>query len=155
MNSNPLIAKQFNPFVRKSSASPLSSLADTNLNTVQEPQAETTTEAEVNSESESESEAVTDQTNQNQPETPVDAADKEPQQTHRRLLLLTLLLRLRRTQLLFRAKLALNRRLNLVRLHQQLLFLLKKQRHLRLLHPRPSKLLLLMPLATNRAVTAA
>lgn len=76
MNNNPLIAKQFNPFVRKSSASPLSSLADTNLNTVQEPQAETTTEAEVNSESESESEAVTDQTNQNQPETPVDAADK-------------------------------------------------------------------------------
>mgnify|MGYP003502962267 FL=1 len=66
MNNNPLIAKQFNPFVRKSSASPLSSLADTNLNTVQEPQAETTTEAEANSESESE--AVTDQTNQNQPE---------------------------------------------------------------------------------------
>jgi hypothetical protein len=70
MNSNPLIAKQFNPFVRKSSASPLSSLADTNLNTVQEPQAETTTEAEAKSESESE--AVTDQTNQNQPEIPVD-----------------------------------------------------------------------------------
>ena len=75
MNSNPLIAKQFNPFVRKSSASPLSSLADTNLNTVQEPQAETPgTESE--SGPEPESEAVTDQTNQNQPETPVDAADK-------------------------------------------------------------------------------
>ena len=41
MNNNPLIAKQFNPFVRKSSAYLLSSLADTNLNTVQEPQAET------------------------------------------------------------------------------------------------------------------
>ena len=73
MNSNPLIAKQFNPFVRKSSASPLSSLADTNLNTVQEPQAET---PGTESESGPESEAVTDQTNQNQPETPVDAADK-------------------------------------------------------------------------------
>ena len=67
MNSNPLIAKQFNPFVRKPSASPLSSLADTNLNTVQEPQAETTTEAEANSESEA---VIGQQTNQNQPETP-------------------------------------------------------------------------------------
>ena len=79
MNNNPLIAKQFNPFVRKSSASPLSSLADTNLNTVQEPQAETPgTESESGPGPESgpESEAVTDQTNQNQPETPVDAADK-------------------------------------------------------------------------------
>ena len=71
MNSNPLIAKQFNPFVCKSSASPLSSLADTNLNTVQEPQAET---PGTESESGPEPEAVTDQTNQNQPETPVDAA---------------------------------------------------------------------------------
>ena len=71
MNNNPLIAKQFNPFVRKSSASPLSSLADTNLNTVQEPQAET---PGTESESGPEPEAVTDQTNQNQPETPVDAA---------------------------------------------------------------------------------
>ena len=76
---------------------------------------------------------------------------KQPQQTHLRLLLLTLLLRLRQTQLLFQAKLALNRRLNLVRLHQQLLFLLKKQMHLTLRHP--SKRIML--LATNRAVTAA
>ena len=73
MNNNPLIAKQFNPFVRKSSASPLSSLADTNLNTVQEPQAET---PGTESESGPEPEVVAEQPNQNQPGTPVDAADK-------------------------------------------------------------------------------
>ena len=68
MNNNPLIAKQFNPFVRKSSASPLSSLADTNLNTVQEPQAEM---PGTESESGPELEVVAEQPNQNQPGTPV------------------------------------------------------------------------------------